>query len=33
VATIQDLLKAEWSGQQATLLTELLMPTILQNPS
>ncbi len=33
MATIQDLLKAEWSGKQATLLTELLMPTILQNPS
>jgi transposase len=33
VATIQDLLKAEWSGKQATLLTELLMPTLLQNPS
>jgi hypothetical protein len=32
VATIQDLLKAEWSGKPATLLTELLMPTILQNP-
>jgi transposase len=33
VATIQELLKAEWSGKQATLLTELLMPTVLQNPS
>jgi transposase len=30
LATIQDLLKAEWSGKPATLLTELLMPTILQ---
>ena len=33
VATIQDLLKAEWSGKPATLLTELMMPTLLQNPS
>jgi len=31
VATIQELLKAEWSGRQATLLTELLMPTIIEN--
>jgi transposase len=31
VATIQELLKAEWSGKEATLLTELLMPVILKN--
>jgi transposase len=31
MATIQDLLKAEWSGKPATLLTELLMPVILQD--
>jgi transposase len=30
VATIQDLLKAEWSGKPAALLTELLMPVILE---
>lgn len=33
VAAIQELLKAEWSGKEATLLTELLMPVILKNPS
>jgi hypothetical protein len=33
LATIQDLLKAEWSGNPATLLTELLMPTLLKNHS
>jgi transposase len=33
VATIQELLKAEWSGKQATLLTELLMPTLVQQPA
>jgi hypothetical protein len=31
VATIQELLKAEWAGEEATLLTELLMPVILKN--
>lgn len=33
VATIQELLKAEWSGKEATLLTELLMPLVLKNRS
>ena len=33
VATIQDLLKVEWSGKPATLLTELLMPVILKDQS
>ena len=33
VATIQELLQAEWSGKQATLLTELQMPVIAQNPT
>jgi hypothetical protein len=30
VETIQTLLKAEWAGKEATLLSELLMPLILQ---
>ena len=33
VATTQELLKAHWAGKEATLLTELLLPTILQNLS
>jgi len=33
VETIQTLLKAEWAGKEATLLTELLMPAILEDPS
>jgi len=33
VATIQDLLQAEWSGNPAALLTELLTPVILQEQS
>lgn len=33
VATIQELLKAEWAGKEATLLTELLMPVILKDRS
>jgi transposase len=33
VPTIQDLLKAEWSGKPAALLTELLMPVIQQEQS
>jgi len=33
VETIQTLLKAHWAGKEATLLTDLLMPAILQNPS
>jgi hypothetical protein len=33
VATIQDLLKAEWSGKPAALLSELLMPVILKEQS
>jgi hypothetical protein len=33
VATIQDLLKAEWSGKPAALLTELQMPVILEEQS
>ena len=33
VATIQELLKAHWDGKEATLLTDLLMPAILQNLS
>ncbi len=33
VATIQELLKAHWAGKEATLLTDLLMPAILQNLS
>ena len=31
VEAIQTLLKAHWSGKEATLLTDLLMPAILQN--
>src|SRR5882672_4420937 len=31
VETIQELLKAHWSGKEATLLTDLLMPAILRN--
>jgi hypothetical protein len=33
VATIEDLLKAEWSGKPAALLSELLMPVILEQQS
>ncbi len=33
MATIQELLKAEWSGKPAALLSELLMPVILNEQS
>lgn len=33
VETIQTLLKAEWAGKEATLLSELLLPTILADTS
>jgi transposase len=33
VATIEDLLKAEWSGKPAALLSELLMPVIQEEQS